>query len=281
MQQPTNDERFAARRSTTLVSHNINNNWRLPSVGEVIKVRLGRPIGGPASVTSSGLTSGSGSGKANYHLALVTQVALKMDTPETELTVFPIPAYSSNADPEPWLSEQPEVFRKKHLPVRWPADVQQTPIAFGKALEFVTVDKAGNTIPFVYGKPCWVLLEEQTWRQGLTRTWKSYDPMVTINPKDLIRLTTYLQSLNAAPPPSLVVNYGQLSEIQWLIPFDDGDDGEDDGDWQDADMLPVADYLRMLPSRSDAMQRLINEHDVSLQRQQKEHISRWMEGLNT
>jgi hypothetical protein len=111
-----------------LVSHIYSRDRHVPSLGEIIILRLSEPLFGPGSIIQSSRNLPSRANQHNYHHAVV--VGINMGRNTIGFTVCPMPAYSST-DPATgrsstaWLLDQPDDLQQRHIPV--PYDESSTP----------------------------------------------------------------------------------------------------------------------------------------------------------
>ena len=123
----------SAPSSRSLVAHKYDLDQYLPRPGEIILVRLAMDLHGPGSALSTLRGLPTGANKHNYHHAAVVSSTLASDF--LELTVFPVPAYSTE-DPDShlssasWLLSQPDDFKNMHIPLPYETALP-TPVIFG------------------------------------------------------------------------------------------------------------------------------------------------------
>jgi len=139
----------SALSSHFLVSHKYATEKHLPSVGEIILLRLSDNLFGPGSIMESTGSLPSGANRHNYHYSIVIGIGLKM-APEflVNFTILPMPAYSftdpvSGLSSTRWLLDQAEDFQRLHIPVPYeeastimePRPPFPTPAGFGDPLQ--------------------------------------------------------------------------------------------------------------------------------------------------
>jgi hypothetical protein len=126
------------------VSHQYGEDGFLPSVGEVIFVRLSQDLRGPGSELE--IRTGATAARGNDQLAVV--LGASYNPSHVVFNVLPIPSYSST-DPvthlssTSWLVNEPDHFQQLHIPVPYEEDPSRaqphllfpTPAPFGDPLE--------------------------------------------------------------------------------------------------------------------------------------------------
>ena len=113
-----------------LVSHRYATDGCLPSVGEIIVVRLAQDLFGPGSQIESSHSLPSRATRHNYHHAVAFGVSLEASI--IFLTVLPMPMYSfidpvSGLSSTSWLLDQPGDYQQRHIPVPYEEDPILTP----------------------------------------------------------------------------------------------------------------------------------------------------------
>ena len=150
----------------SLVSHKYAAEKHLPSVGEIILLRLSDNLFGPGSSIENTRSLPSGANRHNYHYSIVMGVSLRM-VPELLVlfTVLPMPAYSftdpvSGLSSTRWLLDQAEDFQRLHIPVPYEQASTTmeshppfpTPAGFGDPLQ---------TGGWKHNRPIWVQVMPQ------------------------------------------------------------------------------------------------------------------------
>jgi hypothetical protein len=110
--------------SRTLVSHIYPIDRHVPSLGEIILLRLSEPLFGPGSIIQSSRNLPSRANQHNYHHAVVVGINLGINVGLNTIgfTVCPMPAYSftdpvSGLSSTDWLLNQADDFQQWHIPV--------------------------------------------------------------------------------------------------------------------------------------------------------------------
>lgn len=288
---------LATSTSTTLVKHRFNKDRVIPSIGQLIKIKLQDPLNGPGSKLSSSAPSWATS--QNYHSAVVTAV-LGYQFGGLLISVFPIPSYSNAPDSVQWVRELPLSEFKKHIPMPCPSSrlpTTPTPKEFGTPINPVTTLINGHSETYIDRRPSWVLLDQQTFLLPPHTLWKSFSPDVVFPSTDLNRLQNYMVKLQAADlqvnmvtVPDLSTDmleqifgrmgggsgiYALLSQGVHVLE-DDGLEDEEDEDDCESECDPI-EYYRMLPNRSPWMQRVIDEREQEEKLSREERILEWVD----
>lgn len=157
-----------------LVSRKYLEDDLLPRPREAIAIRLPLALHGPGSIQSSTInesdyTTVNHRRRPRYHVAIVQNASLNIETGEINLILWPVPSYSGavldgyNASVD-YVESLPQNSRDRHIPMPCApqAGIRQatTPADFGAPL-FV----AG----FLDRRPSWVLLEMQYVNLGVSK----------------------------------------------------------------------------------------------------------------
>jgi hypothetical protein len=112
--------------SHVLVNHQYATDRHLPSLGEIIVVRLSEDL---LDLAPSSRNLPSRATQHYYHHAVVLRIGLSLDL--VSFTVLPIPAYSftdpvSGLSSTSWLLNQADDFQQQHIPVPYEEDSHTT-----------------------------------------------------------------------------------------------------------------------------------------------------------
>jgi hypothetical protein len=134
----------SASPSRVLVTYTYARDRHLPSLGEIILLRLSQNLFGPGSIIGSGHNLPSRSNQYNYHPAVVMDIAVHVYENIVGFAVCPMPAYSltdpgSGLSSTDWLLSQADDFQQRHIPVPYEASTLTqprfpTPAQFGEPL---------------------------------------------------------------------------------------------------------------------------------------------------
>jgi hypothetical protein len=162
----------SASPSHILVSHKYATDGYLPSVGEIIVVRLSQDLFGPGSEIESSRNLPSRATRHNYHHAVVLGVSLKVSL--VLFTVLPMPAYSltdpvSGLSSTSWLLNQADDFQQQHIPVPYEED----PTLTQSHPPFPTPARSGDPLQiggWKNSRPSWVQAVPQVTNLKYTTT---------------------------------------------------------------------------------------------------------------
>ena len=193
----------------------------LPLVGQLVKMRLNRPLDGPGSeyLSSAAPTRAT---VHNYRTAVVVSVRNDAHLQRLMVTVYPIPAYTGaqllGMDSQGWVAQLPETKRRQLVPMPYVGhedgeNLKTIPEGFGEPVRPLSANGGG----YVDRVPRWILVEEHVVHLAWTAMWKSFHPDVRFTTSDLDRLQSYASRLQiishqSNPNSNLGVNMLQTPE---------------------------------------------------------------------